>query len=117
MAPAPSSGAVEEGGGGGKAADGGHDVGQDRVGGEDCALSSVPVGGEKTTGPGGPAALSLDLLQGSFSLLQSIVASHGGVIKELSVDDKGTVRGRRMEAKLLSPAECLVSCTVWIYQP
>lgn len=40
----------------------------------------------------GPAVLSLELLQGSFSLLQSIVASHGGVIKELSVDDKGTVR-------------------------
>ncbi|CAN0040354.1 unnamed protein product, partial [Ectocarpus fasciculatus] len=39
----------------------------------------------------GPAVLSLELLQGSFSLLQSIVASHGGVIKELSVDDKGTV--------------------------
>ncbi|CAN0150987.1 unnamed protein product, partial [Ectocarpus sp. 8 AP-2014] len=38
-----------------------------------------------------PAVLSLELLQGSFSLLQSIVASHGGVIKELSVDDKGTV--------------------------
>ncbi|CAN0120172.1 unnamed protein product [Ectocarpus sp. 4 AP-2014] len=38
-----------------------------------------------------PALLSLELLQGSFSLLQSIVASHGGVIKELSVDDKGTV--------------------------
>ncbi|CAM9560871.1 unnamed protein product, partial [Ectocarpus sp. 13 AM-2016] len=39
----------------------------------------------------GPAVLSLELLQGSFALLQSIVASHGGVIKELSVDDKGTV--------------------------
>lgn len=38
------------------------------------------------------AVSALSLLQGSFLLLQSIVAGHGGVIKELSVDDKGTVR-------------------------
>lgn len=35
---------------------------------------------------------ALGFLQASFALLQSIVAGHGGVIKELSVDDKGTVR-------------------------
>lgn len=38
------------------------------------------------------AGSALAVLQGSFELLQSIVSGHGGVIKELSVDDKGTVR-------------------------
>lgn len=38
------------------------------------------------------AESALEVLQQSFSLLQSIVHAHGGVIKELSVDDKGTVR-------------------------
>lgn len=45
-------------------------------------------------GEGKEAKSALDLLQGSFSLLQTIVGSHGGIIKELSVDDKGTVRMR-----------------------
>ncbi|CAM9208125.1 unnamed protein product [Choristocarpus tenellus] len=35
--------------------------------------------------------LDLSLLQDSFAFLQSIVAGHEGVIKELSVDDKGMV--------------------------
>lgn len=39
------------------------------------------------------ARSALELLQGSFGLLQDIVAGHGGLIKELSVDDKGTVSG------------------------
>lgn len=33
----------------------------------------------------------LSILQASFSLMQIVVARHQGVIKELSVDDKGTV--------------------------
>eukprot|EP00903_Cladosiphon_okamuranus_P010785 g10191.t1 len=87
---APVAGnAVEEVSGRGVGANVGDEIGQDIVG-EDCT-SSVPVGADKEVKVGGPAALSLELLQGSFSLLQSIVASHGGVIKELSVDDKGTV--------------------------
>lgn len=82
----------------GVVANGGDEKGQDRIGGEDCAGSIVPVRAEKAAKADGLSALSLELLQGSFSLLQSIVASHGGVIKELSVDDKGTVRHRRMKA-------------------
>lgn len=37
------------------------------------------------------ARSALELLQSSFALLQDIVAGHHGLIKELSVDDKGTV--------------------------
>ena len=57
-------------------------------------------GADMATTATASVALSLDLLQGSFSLLQSIVASHGGVIKELSVDDKGTVSGLLGEARV-----------------
>lgn len=96
---APAAGGpVEDVSSGVVAANGGDDVGQDGVGGQDSEAPSMAVGAEKAAGAGGPAALSLELLQGSFSLLQSIVASHGGVIKELSVDDKGTVRGKRMNS-------------------
>lgn len=63
--------------------------------------AASPMGGQKAARAaeaggkaGEPSVVSLELLQGSFSLLQSIVASHGGVIKELSVDDKGTVRSQ-----------------------
>lgn len=57
-------------------------------------------GGEGEGGSGGCAAQALGLLQGSFSLLQRIVAGHGGVIKELSVDDKGTVRHTHIKMAL-----------------
>lgn len=92
-----ASGLVEEVSSGGVVANGGNDVGQDGVSSKHSTAKRVPVGGETAAGAGGPAVLSLELLQGSFSLLQSIVASHEGVIKELSVDDKGTVRGHRMK--------------------
>lgn len=95
---------VEEISGGRVAASGEAGEAQGGAGGGQGAARCLPVGGEKAAGEGEPgagepAALSLELLQGSFSLLQSIVASHGGVIKELSVDDKGTVRGRPQDRK------------------
>lgn len=108
-----AGGPVKEVCGGGVAANGGGDGVQDGiVGCHDSTAPIVPVGGEKTTGAGGPAALSLELLQGSFSLLQSIVASHGGVIKELSVDDKGTVRGHKKKAncRQYSGALAILNC-------
>lgn len=64
---------------------------------------------------GGPAVLSLELLQGSFSLLQSIVASHGGVIKELSVDDKGTVRTSRTRNVTLIGLKNLLLANVIVF--
>ena len=48
------------------------------------------VGETETTESGA----QLRILQASFSLMQAVVASHEGIIKELSVDDKGTVRIR-----------------------
>ncbi|CAM9354995.1 unnamed protein product, partial [Sphacelaria rigidula] len=67
----------------------------------DCSINSISRnrlrGGDTAqlptvgAGRGDRAESALAVLQESFSLLQSIVHAHGGVIKELSVDDKGTV--------------------------
>lgn len=58
-------------------------------GSEGAAAAQLPTVGSDAAGS------ALAVLQQSFSLLQSVVHAHGGVIKELSVDDKGTVRCRR----------------------